>query len=81
MLLAMGAYEGGAHALLLTWMPYGGGCLCAQVLICYLVTLTPKGTLLLPNGSSTNWHQPGVCASKQFLPHPFGVRCVGGYLY
>jgi hypothetical protein len=44
MLLAVGAYEGGAHALLLPQMPYRGGARVSKRLYAILVTWTPKGT-------------------------------------
>jgi hypothetical protein len=44
MLLAVGAYEGGAHALLLPQMPFRGGARVSKSLYAILITWTPKGT-------------------------------------
>jgi hypothetical protein len=81
MLLAMGAYEGGAHALILPLMPFrggGGGVPCAQVLIRYLVTLTPKGTLIASKWFLNIVASAGcVCLSTIFPTPLWGKGCWG----
>jgi hypothetical protein len=77
----MGAYEGGAHLLLLPRMPYwgGGAARVPRRFYATLANIGPKQSPnLLSNSSTTNWHQPSV-ASQLFSPTPFGGGGVGGY--